>query len=489
MKGSQSADDDALDRCIEVMVLSLSFPSSGLGVKVTVHHRIDLPPPRTTSRGRKCSPTSTLPMPLRRGVWRERLDRGSPASVYIEAKQGCELPSWSDRRALLELVLSHDENGLARVNVARDLDRAGEADAAALLRREAVRRARSAEELYAVERALVGDERYPAGIFRKQYKAAAGDAGRLAVLRRFLALAPHDPHLRRRLLAVLEALGDRQPIADEIRRFRRDPFADATLLADGASALRRIGDEAEARRAFGELAERAPSDPWARAFLGDRLRNEGWFDDAADAYAVLDQLVPDDPGAILRLALAHAGAGRLDIAERMLARVAQTGGRSGDAKLGDLAGRVALSLLGEALAKPGLAPADADRLARAALELPRPLGATIVLVHAPAGAQAIEAKLVRGPTQAREDRGPEVAAAGIGLYALRIDPGDTSKVSLRLRRPAELSPAQPTKVRVDALVPDGEGKPPRLVTTEVDLPVSGKPVEIGWTGSAWVVAG
>jgi len=410
--------------------------------------------------------------------------------VYIEAKQSCELPSWSDRRALLELVLSRDEDGLARVAVARELDRAGEADAAALIRREAVRRARSAEELHAVERALVGDERYPAGIFRKQYKAA-GDAGHLAVLRRFLALAPHDPHLRRRLLAVLEAAGDKQQLADEVRRFRRDPFTDAGLLADGASALRRIGDEAEARRAFGELAERAPSDPWARAFLGDRLRNEGWFDDAAEAYAVLDQLVPDDPGALLRLALAHAGAGRLDIAERMLSRVAQTGGRAGDAKLGDLAGRLALSLLAEALARPDLAPLDADRLSRAALELPRPAGATILLVRAPAGAQAIEATLVRGaiPGQAREDRAPEVAAAGIGLYTLRLDPGDVSKVSLRLRRPAELSPAQPTKVRVDALVPDGEGKPPRLVTTEVELPFSGKPVEIGWTGSAWGAAG
>ncbi len=169
------------------------------------------------------------------------------------------------------------------------------------------------------------------GIFRKRYAAAPDDAARLAVVRRFLGLAPHDARLRRRVLALLEALGMKQALADEVRRVRRDPFADAGLLADGAAALRRLGDEAEARRAFGELAERAPGDPWARAFLGDRLRNEGWFDDAAQAYAVLDQLVPDDPAAILRLALAHAGAGRLDLAVRLLARVAQTGGRGGSA--------------------------------------------------------------------------------------------------------------------------------------------------------------
>ncbi len=484
VRGGAGADDDALDRCVEMIVEGLVFPQSGLTVKVTVRRRLDLPPPRATTR-RRCSPTSTLPMPLRRGVWRERLDRTSASAVYLDAKQTCELPTWTDRRALLELVMLREERGLSRVQIARELDQAGEADAASLLRREAVRRAKSPDELRAIARALLGDERYPAGIFRKRYAAAPDDAGRLGVVRRFLALAPHDPRLRRRLLALLEALQMKTELADEIRRVRHDPFADAGLLADGASALRRLGDEAEARRTFGELAERAPGDPWARAFLGDRLRNEGWFDDAAQAYTVLDQLVPDDPAAILRLALAHAGAGRLDIAVRLLARVAQTGGRAGEAKLGELAGRLSLALLAEARAKPGLPPADADRMERASLELPRPAGATLFLVRAPAGARPVEATLVRGEKAAREERGPEVAAEGIGLYTLRLDPGDPTPVTLRLRRSAELPPTRAVRVRVDALVPSADGKAPALVTTEVELPTSGKPVELGWAGGAW----
>ena len=206
VKGSSGADDDALDRCVELVVEGLVFPQSGLTVKVTVRRRLDLPPPRATAR-RRCSPTSTLPMPLRRGVWRERLDRTPAATVYLDAKQTCELPSWTDRRALLELIMLHDERGLSRVQIARELDQAGEADAAALLRREAVRRARSPDELRAIAHALLGDERYPVGIFRKRYAAAADDAGRLAVVRRFLAMAPHDARLRRRLLALMEALG------------------------------------------------------------------------------------------------------------------------------------------------------------------------------------------------------------------------------------------------------------------------------------------
>jgi hypothetical protein len=485
VKGAAGADDDALDRCVEAVIAGLTFPESGLKVKVTVRRRVDLPPPRTTTRGRRCSATSTLLMPLRRGVWRERLERGAPAAVYLEAKASCELPTWTDRRALLELVLLREEDGLRRVDIARALDRAGETDAAALLRREAVRRARSADELKSIARALLGDERYPAGIFRKQYRAAADDAGRLAVVRRFLALAPHDTRLRRRLLALLESLGMKSQLADEVRRIRRDPFADAGLVADGASALRRLGDEAEARRAFGELAERAPADPWARAFLGDRLRNEGWFDDAAQSFAVLAELVPDDPAATIRLALAHAGAGRIDIAVRLLARVAQTGGRAGSAALGDLAARLSLALIAEARARSGLSPDDAARLDRAALELPRPAGATLILVRAPGASRRVDAVLLRGPKEAREERAPEIAAEAPGLYALRLDPGDTSAATLRLKRAAELAPARATKVLVEALVPDGEGKPPRLVTTEVELPISGKPVEIAWENGAF----
>lgn len=485
VRGAAGADDDALNRCVKVVIEGLIFPASGLKVTIDVKRIIDLPPPRATLRGRKCSATSTLPMPLRRGVWQERLSRGTPSAVYIEAKQSCELPTWTDRRALLELILLFNEDGLWRVNVARELERAGEADAAALLRREAVRRAQTPEELRAIKIALVGDERYPVGTFRKQYGAAPDDKGRLSIVRRFLSIAPHDARLRRRLLSLLEALDMKQELAEEIQRVRRDPFADAGLLADGASALRRIGDENEARRTFGELSERAPADPWARAFLGDRLRNEGWFDDASLAYTVLEQLIPDEPAAILRLALAHAGAGRLDIAQRMLLRVAQTGGRAGNAELGELSSRLAHVLLAEAREHPDLAKPDAERLLRSALELPYPAGATVIVLRAPSGALPIEATLARGPKGAREELKPEIAAAGIGLYTLRLDPGDTSNVVLKLRRGKELPPALATKVRVDALVPDGNGKPPKRISTDTELPISGKPILLRWTTSAW----
>ena len=478
---SSEADDAALNRCVEVVVGGLSYPKLGIQVRIKVDRDIELPPPRAGGQRVKCSATSRLPLPLRRGIWRERLSRQGPSPTFLEARKSCELSNWSAERALLELVLSTTTGGVARVGVARDLEKAGEAEAARFLRREAVRRAASPEELDAVRRELLGDERYPIATFKKRYRAESNDAGRLAVVRRFLSLAPHDAGLRRRMLALLEALGKKDELTAEIRQIRVDPFADAELLADAASILRRIGSELEARRTFGELTERAPSDPWARAFLGDRLRNEGWFDDAAAAYAALDQIMPDDPGALVRLALAHAGAGRLDIARRLLSRVAQTGGRAGNEKLAELSSLLSSVLLAEARGNPKTSKEDAARLTAAALEVARPTRGVSVLVFAPAATVRLSTEVVRDAGKEGASTPPDVAAEGIGVYALSFDPSGTGAVRLELSRPEALAPTRATPVRIRALAMDGNpATPPTLVSTDVTLPIDGKPVKVGW---------
>ena len=480
-----TADDEALDRCVQVVVMALVFPESDLSVEINISQSIKLSPFRTSLRGRTCSSVSTLPLPARRGVWRERLVSGTPIQLaYLAAKQSCELPTWTDQRTFLELVLDVVREGPRRILVAKLLDDAGEPSAAALLRREALRRAASPQELRRVELALLAGERLPVGAFRKQYTKATDDAGRLAVVRRFLAIAPHDARLRRTLLLLLESMNKKDELREQARLYRQDPFTDAVLLADIAAAIRRTGDELEARRAYGELSERAPDDPWVRAFLGDRLRNEGWFDDATLAYEALEDLLPGDAGTGIRLALAHAGSGRLDVAQRMLARVAQTGGRSGDVPLGDLSGFVAHALLAEARGKDAVPAADRERLTRTALALPFPEDTVVFLVRAPAGSVAIDPLLVRGPKEAREERPADLASASIGLYAMRTSTTDR-EATVRLRRPEALPPALPLKVRVDALLPDGAGKPLRIVTTEIDVPPTGKPLEIRWSDGAF----
>ena len=483
---SGSTHDDALHRCIEVVVQAITFPASELSVSIDVRQSIRLAPFRTSMRGRTCSSVSTLPLPARRGVWRERLVQSSAAVgvTFLAAKLSCELPTWTDQRTFLELVLDTFTSGPQRIQIAQSFQDAGERDAAALLRREALRRASTPSELTAVQLALLAGERLPTGAFRKQYVKAIDDTGRLAVVRRFLMIAPHDARLRRTLLLLLEALGKKDELVEQARLYRQDPFTDAVLLADIAAALRRAGDEPEARRAYGELAERAPDDPWARAFLGDRLRNEGWFDDATLAYEALEELLPGDAAAGVRLALAHAGKGRLDVAQRTLARVAQTGGRAGDVLLGDLASLVAHTFLAEARAAQSTSAADRERLTRAALSLPLPDAGPVFLVRAPAGSVPVDVTLLRGPKDKREERPADLSSPSIGVHAVRAGASDAD-IALRLRRPSALPPAQPVRVRVDALVPEGAGKPPRIVTTEIDLPPTGKPLEVRWAEGAF----
>ncbi|MCE7889424.1 MAG: VWA domain-containing protein [Sorangiineae bacterium PRO1] len=486
---SPEANDDALNRCVEVALAGLSYPQSGLATKVRVEREIMLPPPRAALRGTKCSSLSQLPMPLRRGVWRVRLGSEAPFDVYTSAKRQCELNGWADRRALLEIVLLVERDGVRRVQLARALETAGEVESAAFIRREAVRRARSANELVLVKQALVGTESYPMSAFQKRYRAATGDEGRLAVVRQFLTIAPHDGFLKERLIVLLEALGKKDELAEEARRVRVDPFASAEVLADVASALRRLGDEDEARRTFGELSERAPADPWARAFLGDRLRNEGLFDDASRAYAALSELAADEPASVLRSALAHAGAGRLDLARRLLTRVVETGGRSGQASASMLAGHVAAALLAEARSGAGVAKEQTDALTFASLEVPRAEKRHVLLLRTPAALPGLEVKLVRRFGKEKEEIPVDIAAAAMGLYSLAFDP-QGAEVELLLTRPEELAPARAYKLRVDTLLPsDALSTPPKLTSSELELPATGKPVTLRWAEGGWVSPG
>ena len=444
-------NDPLLDECVRVVVSGLRFPETSLTGTVEFAYLFELPPPPTMV-GRKCSPPSLLPLSLRRGIWLERLRAGTaPDLVYLNAKQACELKEWSDKRAMLELILNHVGNGVQRVGVARKLARAGEDDAAALLRREAMRRAQDPQELWAVRLALLGDEKLPVGEFRKQYNATGTDEGRLAVVRKFLLIAPHDSGLRRRLFALLEATGQKEALVQEVAQARQDPLADATLLADGAAAIRRVGYEAEARRAYGELAERAADDPAVRAYLGDRLRAEGWFDEATATYAALEELSPDEPSTLLRLAMAHAGAGRLDVATRMLTRLARTGGRSGDTQAADVATELGAVLVIEAATKPGVPDDMRGLLRRRALEFPWPKAATVVLVRFPRLLHPIEATLMRGPKDGRDRRSPDVSLPALGILAFTLQPGDEKDAELTVRRPRALQPEPKVSVVISVL--------------------------------------
>ncbi len=467
-------DDPALDRCVEAVVASLGFFAAGTTTDVVVTHELRLPPPRG-AEGRRCSRASTLPLGARRGVWYDRVKREPSASTYLSAKLSCELPAWADRRALLELFLDLVPGGAGRVALARALEDVGEPEAAEVVRREALRRAKSPDELHEVRVALLGDERAAVAAFSKRYAEAHGDEARLSVVRRFLRLAPHDGTLLRRLFALLEATGQRDALVAEVARVRQDPYADAAVLAEGAAVLLRLGDVAEARRAFGELVERAPNDPAVHAFLGDRLLDAGLHDAATATYATLAALSPGDPATALRRALSHLGAGRLDLASRALAELRESGGPTADPKLSLLAGVLDGASLAATADRAG--GDDAALLARRRRTLALPPDRTYVLVRRLSGEREIEATLVRGVKDDVESP-PDAAAPALGLFVHALERGDRS-AKLVVRAPVTPPPARPARVRVDVLRADAP-----LVSREVELPLSGKALSLRWTGAA-----
>ncbi len=464
----QGAGVDAeLERCVSTVVVGLTFPS-GAEKDVEVSHLVTLPELEIGKR-RTCSDLSRLPVPQRRGAWQLRLEREGPVATLVGARRSCELSSWTAQRALLELVLLGMPDLAQAATVARQLDDEGEGEAAALLRREAMRRVRSADELTRLRAALLDRARLPAAAFVAAYAEAKSDEGRMKVVARFLAFAPHDRRLLERLLALSASDPDRLRAA--VRRVLDDPFVDAALVATAAEALRATGDADGSRRAFEEIVERSPRDPWARAFLGDRLRAVGDVDGAAAVYATLEAQDPGEPAAAIRSALAHASAGRTDLALRMLGRLARTGGRNANADLARVAGVLAHVVLREAMARPDLPEGSADLLQRQLAELPPPGPAgSVILVQAPGGGPAVSVEVARGPKEARDRRVADAAAPGVGLWVFDVG-ADLAGAEVRLSRAPGLPPGAPLRVRVVALATLGSGA---LASKEVDLPLDGR---------------
>jgi tetratricopeptide (TPR) repeat protein len=441
------AADAVLERCIAGVVESLPYFAAGL--PITMSHTLTVPEGRA-SRRTKCSGASKVALPLRKGIWSAR---GSwTAQGFVLAAHSCELPKWEDRRAFLLLALEAISDGSMRLAFASALEVEGESDAANYVRRETLRRVTSFEELSRLRDILMAGEPAVDAELDKAYAKATTDAQRLDVVLRFRELAPHNGLVRRRLFALLEVLGKREALVSEIAKVRAEPFADAGLLSQGASALRRVGLDAEGRRAFGELIERAPSDPWTLAYVGDRLRAEGMFDEAYAAYESLWRVLPGEASVSLRMALAHAGAGRLDAAARLLDRVTQTGGRGDDGRLGELAAITKVALLAGADPRDNV-EARAE-LARRLLETPLPDVLGLVLVQSAPSDDPVEVRVQRERGEG-ELQSADLDARSLGLSAVRIERGD-GKAKLNLIRKRELGPSRPARAVVLALSLDRE---------------------------------
>jgi tetratricopeptide (TPR) repeat protein len=278
-------------------------------------------------QARRCGPASFVSFEDRIALWRERLARftdNPPAvvEVYQQALGNCELPTWRERARLLSLMLDALPAVDKRVRLWRTMF--DEGVAADLLYRGILSRVRTADDLRRLHAAL-GLVSMDPGLLAKAIKDAKSPADRVTVLRKHGKTFPDDFNLAMRLLDALEDLGDDEGARALGRSLRARPDADAALRsAVGELSLRLAArakdpaqkalDEAEARRAFGEIVEFAPDDPVARRRLGDLLRAHGWFAEATRQYETLARLAPDDASVSLLLAAAAEGRGLLESA-------------------------------------------------------------------------------------------------------------------------------------------------------------------------------
>lgn len=466
--------DAELERCMSAVVVGLAYPASDEAKDIEIEHMVTLPDLEVGKR-RTCSALSRLPVPQRRGAWQLAISREGALQTFLTARRSCELGSWTAQRSLLELVILSLGDLTQAAPLAVQLENEGEIEAAGLLRREAMRRARSAEEIRRLRGALLANENLPLVRFLEAYGKANDDAGRLRVVARFLAFAPHDRRLLDRLLAL--SVKDPEKLRLTARRILDDAYSDAALVASVGEALHASGDAEGSRRAFEEIIERSPRDPWARAYAGDRLRALGEDEKAAAIYASLETLDPDEPAAVLRSAIAHADAGRTDLALRILGRIARTGGRTANADLARLSGALAHVVVREALAKPDLAADQKALLERSLAELPRPTtGGGVLLVTADGGGPPLSLDLVRGPDKAREHRAPIASAPSIGLWLFDLGPGDLDDAVLRLARPGALAPGAELKTRGYVIVDPSKAE---LHAFDAGLPLDG-----GWMRGA-----
>jgi hypothetical protein len=188
-------------------------------------------------------------------------------------------------------------------------------------------------------------------------------------------------------------------------------------------------------------------------------------------YNVLDALAPSDPITLVRMSMAHAGAGRLDAAFRLLSRATERGGRVATNEGAVLATRAAKVLFLTSLAGT-LPEEDKKSLAATVRDMPKP-SAPFVMTEGPGPFDVVA---YRGPEKAREVVPPDVVWRSMGVMSMKLGGGDESEpVDLWLSRPKQFAPDRPFKVTMHVV--DGD----KLVSKVVEIPRTGEPVKLRWS--------
>ncbi|MEC7523218.1 MAG: VIT domain-containing protein [Myxococcota bacterium] len=343
--------DDASERGGEDGEVTVVVRGPGQPVRASAHHE-----------RRRCSDAASLSLDDRQALWDERLGIEPSAvgwlRVYRGARRACELETWRDRRAMLSRILRRAGSVERMIQVYRLFEAAS---ARGYLRGEILRRVRSPQDLRAVREAFGLGAEPDWELVEQVLERANGDEARLRALRRLSTQYEESFDLKLRLLELLEQSGHGPEARRLAERLRVDPRSDAGVRTAVGEMFLRMDREEEARRVFSEIVEFAPLDELARRRLGDLYRAHGWYEDAYRQYQTLASIRPDDPTALLLLAQAAAGTGRIDEALRLEQRLMETGqpgAAAGIARVAQLWSSVRLAKLRHTAREAG----DDDRL-------------------------------------------------------------------------------------------------------------------------------
>ena len=440
-----------VDQCIERAVMGLKLPPAPDGKPHDVDFSMQFTQPeRDGDEPVKCSAASRAYLTTRRVLWRERLGSHSGVeggmTVWREADARCELRSWLDRRALLDLLRPHAGNTAQQVDLYHRFDASTyQSEVQSYLRREILRAVRTEDDVRAAQAGLALDGGIDPELLAQELKKTKTVAEQIAVVRQFLALSPDALALKLRLLGLLEQTGQKDEARRLIEKLRSDPGADAAVRQAVGEFLLRTGDGAEAARAFSEIVEFAPFDPWGRRRLGDLYRAHKFYEPAYREYQVLGWLVPQDESVLLLLADAAAGLGRSDEALRLTGRVAEAVGARAAEHGTSAWARVLYAVRLARLRKEAQAKGEKNLLGQLQVRgrsdgLSGYAGKLLVAVtwaHPDANLQLYLAPPGRGVDKANPDgERATIQGGNIGLEAQRYDRIEAGDWHLTVRKPA-----------------------------------------------------
>ncbi|MCX4245882.1 VIT domain-containing protein [Paraliomyxa miuraensis] len=388
----------------------------------------------TVVRGRQlpCSDASARRLAQRRVLWEQRLMRLSTMTesleVYEASAGGCEVGSWRDQRAFLELLQARART---EADVALVLAHFGdEPDAARYLARALLRRLVDPSMVAAVHNALFGalvdwDE-----VDARVVLAESVD-DKLGIVRDALLRSPGDPQGELRLIELLVVADRVSEAVTHGTRLREQGMMTPELAQSLGEVMVAHGQTEQAQRLFSEIVEFDPSSPQSRRLLGDIFLRHGWYDGAYRQYEDLVALSSTDPTAAIRLARAAAGTGRVDEALRTLRKLASGEGRPGaddPRRFARLHAAALLAVLLRDAAGSSEIPADGVSRELRRLQLFEGPGSWTLLVW-----KDLEARLVlthEDPTS-RQHVGDPLIAGDTGLFALQAPPGGLPPLTVR----------------------------------------------------------